>query len=75
MVLNVEYIKELIRKKGWSDGQLAVKSGLSSATISRIMGGKRGAGARTLAGIRRAFPSEPIEKLFFLDGTLPNGSK
>lgn len=65
MVLNVEYLKELIRKKGWSEGQVAVKSGLSPATISRIMTGKRGAGAKALAGIRKAFPEEPVEKLFF----------
>lgn len=49
-----------------SEGQLAVKSGLSSATISRVLNNKRGAGAKTLAGIRRAFPGEPAEKLFFL---------
>ena len=66
MFLNLEFIKELIEKKGWSKRQLAMKSGLSSATISRIITGKRGAGTRTLAGIRKAFPDEPLDKLFFL---------
>jgi transcriptional regulator with XRE-family HTH domain len=65
MFLNAEYLTELMRLKGWTVRQLALKSGLSSATISRIITGKRGAGTRTLAGIRRAFPEEPIERLLF----------
>jgi transcriptional regulator with XRE-family HTH domain len=66
MILNVAYLAELLEKNGWSKRQLARNSGLSIATISRIISGKRGAGSRTLTGIRKAFPNEPIEKLFFL---------
>lgn len=66
MLLNIEYLKELMMKKRWSVRQLALKSGLSSATVSRILTGKRGAGTRALAGIRKAFPDEPLDKLFFL---------
>lgn len=66
MILNVAYLAELLVKNGWSKRQLARNSGLSIATISRIISGKRGAGSRTLTGIRKAFPNEPIEKLFFL---------
>lgn len=66
MVLNLEFLKIIMEKKGWSERQLAMRSGLSSATISRILTGKRGAGARTLAGLRKAFPDEPVDKLFFL---------
>lgn len=66
MILNIEYIKKLMCEKNMSERQLALKSGLSSATISRILNNKRGAGARTIAGIRKAFPREPVEKLFFL---------
>jgi transcriptional regulator with XRE-family HTH domain len=64
--LNLEFLKELIEKNGLSERQLARKSGLSPATISRIITGKRGAGTRTLVGIRKAFPEEPLDKLFFL---------
>lgn len=67
MMLNIEYIKKLMCEKNMSERQLAVKSGLSSATISRVLNNKRGAGTRTLNGIRKAFPREPVEKLFFLD--------
>lgn len=66
MMLNVEYIKKLMCKKNMSERQLAIKSGLSTATISRVLNNKRGAGSRTLAGIRKAFPGESAEKLFYL---------
>jgi transcriptional regulator with XRE-family HTH domain len=66
MLLNVDYIEELIRKKGWSERKLAMKAGVSSATISRIITGKRGTGTRSLIGIMKAFPEEPIERLFIL---------
>lgn len=66
MILNVDSVKELVGKKGWSERELARRSGLSIATVSRIFSGKRGAGTRAIIGIRKAFPNEPIEKLFFL---------
>lgn len=66
MLLNLNYVKELMKEKNWSYRQLSMHSGISIATVSRVMTGKRGAGARTLAGIRKAFPNEPSEKLFFL---------
>ncbi len=66
MRLNVGYVEELIKKRGWSERQLAMKSGLSPATISRIITGKRGAGTRTLSGIMKAFPNEPLDRLFIL---------
>jgi transcriptional regulator with XRE-family HTH domain len=66
MLLNVRYIEELLRQKGWTESKLAIKSGLSSATVSRIITGKRGTGERSIKGIIKAFPDEPIEKLFIL---------
>jgi Helix-turn-helix. len=65
MSLNIDYLKSLLERRGWSERNLAIRSGLSSATISRIISGKRGLGARTISGIRKAFPEEPIDKLFF----------
>lgn len=67
MLLNVEYVRQLMKQNGWSERELGRKAGISCATISRVLNNKRGAGARTLAGIRRAFPDEPTSKLFFLD--------
>lgn len=61
MILNVNSVKELTDKKGWSERELARRSCLSNATISRVFAGKRGAGTR----IRKAFPNKRIERLFF----------
>jgi transcriptional regulator with XRE-family HTH domain len=67
MRLNVEYLKEVIERKGWTIGQFAVKTGLSTTTISRILNGKRGAGAKSIGRIVKALPGEPLDKLFFLE--------
>jgi lambda repressor-like predicted transcriptional regulator len=66
MSLNVEYVRELLSKKGWSVRKLAIKSGLSNATTCRIMNNKRGVGGKAIAGIMKAFPEEPMDKLFRL---------
>ena len=66
MILNVEYLKAVLCKKKWSERQFAMKTGLSPATISRILNQKRGAGAKTIGAIRKALKDESIENLFFL---------
>lgn len=73
MTLNNEYLKEILERKGWSERQFALKTGLSAATISRILNNKRGAGVKSIGAIRRALKEEPMEKLFFLDEVLPKG--
>lgn len=67
MSLNIEYLKEIIKEKGWSERQFALKTGLSSATISRILNNKRGAGVKAMGAIRKALKDVPMEKLFFLE--------
>lgn len=66
MTLNVQYVEVLMERKGWSMRRLASRAGLSAATVSRIISGRRGAGTRALAGFRKAFPEEPVDKLFIL---------
>ncbi|MHB9925954.1 helix-turn-helix transcriptional regulator [Clostridium botulinum] len=63
---NKEYILELVNKNNWSQNKFAKKAGVSNATISRWINGKRGAGSELIAGIIKAFPNESINKLFFL---------
>lgn len=63
---NKFYIMELLHKNNWSQNKFAMKAGVSNTTISRWINGKRGAGAELMAGIVKAFPGEPIEKLFIL---------
>ncbi|EPS51477.1 DNA-binding protein [Clostridium botulinum CFSAN002367] len=62
---NKEYILELVNKNNWSQNKFAKKAGVSNATISRWINGKRGAGSELIAGIIRVFPNESINKLFF----------
>ena len=67
MKLNIEYIKELQAKKGWSNAQLAMRMGISKTHVGRIFSGKRKAGTKVISGIVKAFPNEPLDKLFILD--------
>lgn len=64
MIPNKEYILSLVDKLGWSQNKFAQKIGVSNATVSRWVNGKRGAGANFIAGIIRTFPNERIDKLF-----------
>ena len=64
---NIEYIKQLQEKKGWSNAQLANKMGVSKAHVGRIFNRKREAGNKVISGLIRAFPNEPLDKLFILD--------
>lgn len=70
---NKNYILELLENLNWSQNKLAIKAGVSRTTISRWINGKRGAGKDLIAGLIRAFPNEPLDKLFFL-GTMPPNS-
>lgn len=72
---NKEYIRLLINEKNWSHNKLAMKAGVSKTTISRWFNDKRGAGKGLISGILRAFPNEPIEKLFLMDRVEPNSTK
>lgn len=65
MVANKEYVLQLMKEKKMSMGNLAQRAGVSKTTISRWLSGKRGAGRDLMTGLRKAFPNEPIEKLFF----------
>ena len=67
MKLNVEYLKELMEEKNWGIRQFAMKTGLSATTVSRILSGKRGAGAKTIGAIVKALPDEHFNRLFFLE--------
>lgn len=74
MTANKEYIIELVNKNNWSQNKFAQKAGVSKTTISRWLHGKRGAGRRLMSGIIKAFPNEPLDKLFFLTKPLPNSN-
>ncbi|EGQ26745.1 hypothetical protein HMPREF9372_1286 [Sporosarcina newyorkensis 2681] len=58
MRLNIEYLKSVLEHKNWSERQFALKCGLSPATVSRILNGKRGVGAKSIGAIKRVLKDE-----------------
>jgi len=63
---NKEYIYTLVCNKDWSWAELARKMGVSRAEVSRWLNGRRKGGSKFISGIIKAFPDEPLDKLFFL---------
>ena len=63
-MINVELLKKIVENHGLTLGQLSVKSGISKSQLSRVLNGKRNAGAKTISGLAKAFP-EP-ENLFII---------
>jgi transcriptional regulator with XRE-family HTH domain len=66
VIPNIEYIKILLLKNGWSQNQFALKAQLTPATISRLLSGKRQGSPKTIQALMKTFPKEPINKLFIL---------
>ena len=64
---NIRCIRELLNERNWSERKLAYKTGLSQATVSRILSGERGAGIKTFNALRKAFPDIPLEMLFIFE--------
>ncbi len=67
MRLNTKFIKKLMSEKNWSEYKLAEKAGLSQATVSRILNGKRGIGMKTFTSLKKAFPEVAMKDLYFFD--------
>lgn len=55
---------ELAEMLGWSVDDLAEKSGVPRSTLYAIRKGDRGVGPKVIAGLMRAFPRTPFERLF-----------
>lgn len=49
---------------GWDINELAKRSGVPASTLYEIRCGRRGVGAKTMPGLRRAFPHLSFEQLF-----------
>lgn len=71
MVPNREYLLELVREKDWSGSELARRMGVSRTEANRLLNGQRVGGKKTIAGLMKAFPEEPLEKLFIFPTVEP----
>ena len=57
------FMNEELNKRGWSQRELARRSGLSPTSISEVMSGKRGPGKRFCRAIANAL-QVPTERIF-----------
>ena len=64
LVPNLNYIKELMAKKGWAGSDLARNMGVSITEANRILRGARKGGKKVIGGLIKAFPEEDWKNLF-----------
>lgn len=64
---NIELVKKLIKEKGWSISNLAIRMGVSRMEAGRLLSGKRVGGKKCIGGLIKAFPNVDLNELFFLD--------
>ena len=55
MGATLKWVNDKLIERGWTQGELARRSGLSTATISRVLSGKDRPGLKFYAGISQAF--------------------
>lgn len=75
MIPNKNYILYLVRENDWSGSELGRRMGISRSEANRLLNGQRIGGKKVIAGLIKAFPNEPLEKLFILPNMEPKGSK
>lgn len=64
LVPNRDRVLDLVRENDWSGGELARRMGVSRTEANRFLNGNRVGGKKTIAGLIKAFPEEPLEQLF-----------
>ncbi|MDI6604938.1 MAG: helix-turn-helix transcriptional regulator [Thermoanaerobacteraceae bacterium] len=64
LVPNLNYIKSLMVKKGWSGSDLARHMGVSITEANRVLRGARKGGKKVIGGLLKAFPEEDWKNLF-----------
>ena len=64
LVPNLNYIKSLMAKKGWSGSDLDRHMGVSITEANRVLRGARKGGKKVIGGLLKAFPEEDWKNLF-----------
>jgi transcriptional regulator with XRE-family HTH domain len=65
-----DWLQETLNEKGWSQAELARRSGISPAQITRVISGERGLGEQSIIALAAAFKL-PAETVFRAAGLLP----
>ena len=66
-MINVEFVKTLMKERGLSQKALAVDTRLTETCISRVLNGKRNGSIEFLEGLIRAFPDVEIRLFLKMD--------
>ncbi len=66
----IEFLEENMKKRNWSQADLARKSGLDTSLVSNILAGRRNIGVTSANAIAKAFKIPP-EIIFRKAGLLP----
>jgi transcriptional regulator with XRE-family HTH domain len=66
-----QWIVQELEQRSWRAADLAHRSGITEATLSRILSGKRKAGPEVCAALADAFQA-PAEQVFRIAGLLPS---
>jgi transcriptional regulator with XRE-family HTH domain len=75
LVPNREYLLQLVKEKEWSGSELARRMGISRTEANRLLNGSRVGGKKSIAGLMKAFPDEPLDKLFIFPTVEPKNNK
>ena len=66
MIVNLDYVLQLVRESNWSGAELGRHMGVSRAEANRLLNGERKGGSKVIAGLIKAFPNEKFSTLFIL---------
>ena len=66
-MINVEFVKTLMKERNLSQKALAVDTHLTETCISRVLNGKRNGSIEFLEGLIRAFPDVEIRLFLKMD--------
>ena len=66
-MINVEFVKTLMKERDLSQKALAVDTHLTETCISRVLNGKRNGSIEFLEGLIRAFPDVEIRLFLKMD--------
>ena len=66
----IDFLKDNMKKRNWSQADLARKSGLDTSLVSNILSGRRNIGVTSANAIAKAFKIPP-EIIFRKAGLLP----
>lgn len=67
MRLNAQTVRNLCRRCGWSQNELAKRMGVSKGALSRVLNGKCGAGRKMLSRLLHVFPDETVASIVVLE--------